>query len=100
LQQFVSDSPWEHEPLLAQVAGEAARQRGGRRGSARYIDETRFVKKGAASVGVQRQYCGRLGKIENCQAGVFASLVCGERATLVDFRLFLPERPSYRRCRA
>ena len=43
-----------------------------------------------ASVGVQRQYCGRLGKLENCQVGVFACLGRGDRAALVDFRLFLP----------
>lgn len=55
------------------------------------MDETSFVKKGNASVGVQRQYCGRLGKLENCQVGVFASLGRGHRAALVDFRLFLPE---------
>ena len=42
-------------------------------------------------MGVQRQYCGRLGKIENCQVGVFACLGRGDRAALVDFRLFLPE---------
>ena len=42
-------------------------------------------------MGVKRQYCGRLGKIENCQVGVFACLGCHERSMLVDFRLFLPE---------
>ena len=42
-------------------------------------------------MGVQRQDCGRLGKIENCQVGVFACLGRGERTALVDFRLFLPE---------
>ena len=59
--------------------------------TALYLDETSFVKKGNASVGVQRQYCGRLGKLDNCQVGVFACLGRGERAALVDFRLFLPE---------
>ena len=49
------------------------------------------MKKGNASVGVQRQYCGRLGKLENCQVGVFACLGRASRALLVDFRLFLPE---------
>jgi SRSO17 transposase len=91
LQYFVSECAWEHGPLMAQVAAEAGRELGNRPDSALYIDETSFVKKGTASVGVQRQYCGRLGKIENCQLGVFASLGCGERVTPVDFRLFLPE---------
>jgi SRSO17 transposase len=55
------------------------------------IDETSFVKKGDSSVWVQRQYCGRLGKKENCQLGVFACLGLGDKAAVVDFRLFLPE---------
>jgi len=58
---------------------------------AHHIDETSFVKKGDKSAGVQKQYCGRLGKVENCQVGVFASLGRGQRATLVDLRLFVPE---------
>jgi SRSO17 transposase len=90
MQQFISDSPWDHGALLAEVAGAAAALLGGHRDTALYLDETSFVKKGDASVGVQRQYCGRLGKLENCQVGVFACLGRGERAALVDFRLFLP----------
>lgn len=89
LQQFISDSPWDHGAVMAEVAAEAARVLGGHRDTALYLDETSFVKKGSASVGVQRQYCGRLGKVENCQVGVFACLGRGERAALVDFRLFL-----------
>lgn len=91
MQQLVSDSPWDHAAVMHQVAGEAEKTLGGEADSALYVDETSFVKKGQSSVGVQRQYCGRLGKLENCQVGVFASLGCGARAALVDFRLFLPE---------
>jgi SRSO17 transposase len=91
MQQFISDSPWDHGALMAQVARDADGLLGGHRDSALYLDETSFVKKGSASVGVQRQYCGRLGKTENCQVGVFASLGRGSRVTIVDFRLFLPE---------
>ena len=91
LQQFISDSPWDHEAVMAQVATEAEATLGGQPDTALYFDESSFGKKGKASVGVQRQYCGRLGKVENCQVGVYASLGCGVRATLVDFRLFLPE---------
>ena len=90
IQQFVSDSPWDHTAVMRQVAAEAAVMLGGSPETALYLDESSVVKKGNASVGVQRQYCGRLGKVENCQVGVFASLGCGTRATLVDFRLFLP----------
>ena len=91
MQQFVSDSPWDHAAVMHQVGGEAEATLGGSVDTALYVDETSFVKKGDASVGVQRQYCGRLGKLENCQVGVFASLGCGHRAALVDFRLFLPQ---------
>lgn len=90
MQQFVSDSPWNHAAVMRQVAEEAEATLGRTADTARYVDETSFVKKGDASVGVQRQYCGRLGKLENCQVGVFASLGRGARAALVDFRLFLP----------
>lgn len=91
MQQLLSDSPWSHEALLDMVAQQADGLLGGHRDAALYLDETSFVKKGEASVGVQRQYCGRLGKVENCQVGVFACLGRGQRTMLVDFRLFLPE---------
>ena len=91
MQQFVSDSPWDEKKLMEQVAGEVNGLLGGHRQSALLIDETSFVKKGDSSVGVQRQYCGRLGKKKNCQMGVFACLGLGDKAAVVDFRLFLPE---------
>jgi len=91
LQQFISNSPWDHEAVMTQVAGRTEAALGGQADTALYLDESAFVKKGNASVGVQRQYCGRLGKLENCQVGVFAALGCGERTALIDFRLFLPD---------
>lgn len=91
MQQMISDSPWDEQALMEQVGREANGLLGGHRQSALYLDETSFVKKGQASVGVQRQYCGRLGKLENCQVGVFGCLGRGERATLIDARLFLPQ---------
>jgi SRSO17 transposase len=91
MQQFLSDSPWDHAALMKQVAGEAESLLGRHPDCALYVDETSFVKKGDKSVGVKRQYCGRLGKLENCQVGVFLSLGAGARVAPVDFRLFLPE---------
>ena len=93
MQQFVSDSPWLQDKLMTQVAGEVNGILGGNPHSALLIDESSFVKKGdhSHSVGVQRQYCGRLGKKENCQMGVFACLGLGEKASVVDFGLFLLE---------
>lgn len=91
MQHFLSDSPWDHATLMAQVATVADAELGGHADCALYVDETSFVKKGKASVGVQRQYCGRLGKLENCQVAVFLAQGRGERVAAADFRLFLPE---------
>jgi SRSO17 transposase len=55
------------------------------------IDESGFSKKGIASAGVARQWNGRLGKVDNCQVGVFATLCRGEMASLIDTRLYLPK---------
>ena len=55
------------------------------------IDETGFLKKGNKSVGVQRQYSGTAGRIENCQIGVFMALVGSRGRALVDRELYLPE---------
>jgi len=90
MQQFISDSPWDSSTVMQQIARDANALLGGQSDTALYLDETSFVKKGEASVGVQRQYCGRLGKLENCQVGVFACLGQGNRVALVDFKLFLP----------
>ena len=54
------------------------------------FDPSAFAKKGTASVGVQRQWCGRLGKVDNCQVGVFLGYVSDAEHALVDFRLYLP----------
>jgi SRSO17 transposase len=55
------------------------------------LDPSAFPKKGNASCGVSRQWCGRLGKIENCQVGVFLSYVTAAGYAPVDRQLYLPE---------
>lgn len=55
------------------------------------IDESGFAKKGEASAGVARQWNGRLGKVDNCQVGVFASLYQNGMASLIDARLYFPK---------
>jgi hypothetical protein len=55
------------------------------------VDGSDFPKKGKESVGVARQYCGRLGKIDNCQAGVFLAYSSSKGYALLDRRLFIPE---------
>ena len=55
------------------------------------VDESGIEKQGQMSVGVQRQYCGRLGKVENCQVGVYLAYANSHHTSLVDYRLYLPE---------
>jgi len=75
---------------MDQVALDADRLLGGSPDTALVIDESGLLKKGKKSVGVARQWCGRLGKVDNCQTGVYASLVLGAQATIIDCRLYLP----------
>ena len=65
---------------------------GGKPGSSLLIDESSFPKQGERSVGVARQWAGRLGKVDNCQVAVFGVLTDGQRHTPVDVRLYLPKR--------
>jgi SRSO17 transposase len=90
LQKFIGQAPWDHKPLI----GELARQVGRRIGQADGVlvfDPSAFVKQGKKSAGVQRQWCGRLGKVENCQVGVYLGYVSRQGHALVDFRLYLPQ---------
>ena len=66
------------------------------------IDESGFVKWGNKSAGVARQYCGRLGKIENCQVGVYLGIVTAQGAAFLDCQLYLPQSwcDDRQRCRA
>lgn len=91
MQHFMSNSPWSYSALMDQLAREADASLGGYRDTCLLFDEASHPKKGEDSVGVQRQYCGRLGKTENCQVGVYACMGRGRHAAIIDFRLFLPE---------
>ncbi len=90
LQHFLSNSNWDERGVLDQVALDADGLLGGTDDSALLIDESGFTKKGNKSVGVARQWNGRLGKVDNCQVGVYASLSRGSLSTLIDTRLYLP----------
>jgi len=92
LQHFISNSPWEHEPVVAQIGADADRLLGGKPTSCLLIDESSFPKQGDRSVGVARQWTGRLGKVDNCQVAVFGVLSDGQRHTPIDMRLYLPKR--------
>lgn len=90
LQKFVGQYTWDYKPLI----GELVRQVGAVLGSPDGVlvfDPSAFAKKGTESVGVQRQWCGRLGKVENCQVGVFLAYASPEEHALVDMRLYLPK---------
>lgn len=102
LQHMLSNSAWDERAVLDQVAQEADQQLGGHADSCLVIDESGCPKKGRDSVGVARQWCGQLGKVENCQVGVFAALGRGHQATLTDTRLYLPQAwiDEPERCRA
>ena len=92
LLHFVGNAPWSDTAMLAKV-GELvlpAIERGGPI-EAWIIDDTGFPKKGRHSVGVTRQYCGQLGKQDNCQVAVSLSLANHEASLPVAYRLYLPE---------
>ncbi len=90
IQRFVGEVDWDHDPLLGELTRQVAGALG-RSDAVLVFDPSAFPKKGAASVGVQRQWCGRLGKVENCQVGVFLAYVGDVEHALVDFRLYLPK---------
>ena len=90
MQRFLSDVVWDEEHMLWNYHHFVADEMGAPSGILMF-DETSFVKKGKDSVGVARQYCGSLGKGENCQVGVFAAYASRHGYALVDKRLFLPE---------
>jgi SRSO17 transposase len=90
LQRFISDVHWDEEQMRWNYHQLVAEEMGDLDGVLMF-DETGFVKKGKDSVGVARQYCGTLGKVENCQVGVFAGYASRHGYALVDKQLFLPE---------
>src|SRR5205085_11566414 len=91
LHHVVADAPWSDEAVLAQVrryALTAMRQRGPMQ--AWIVDDTGFPKKGTHSVGVVRQYCGQVGKQENCRVAVSLSVSTNQASLPIAWRLYLP----------
>jgi SRSO17 transposase len=91
LQRFVSDAPWDDDNMISKYRSLVNDDLGSPDG-ALVFDESGFVKKGQDSIGVARQYCGTVGKVDNCQVGVFAAYVSEHGYALVDKRLFIPEQ--------
>jgi SRSO17 transposase len=90
MQQFIGQGQWQDEKLLKKhwrLVNETLGEDDG----VWIVDGSGFPKKGEHSVGVTRQWCGQLGKVENCQVGVFAAYASRKGYTLLDRRLYLPE---------
>jgi SRSO17 transposase len=90
LQKFIGQYSWDHGPLIGELVRQVGSQLG-RPDGVLVFDPSAFPKKGNESVGVQRQWCGRLGKVDNCQVGVYLAYVSAEEHALVDTRLYLPK---------
>ena len=90
MQHMLTQGSVDWDGFGRQIAQEANELLGGSN-AVLIFDESAFAKKGEASAGVARQWNGRLGKVDNCQVGVFATLCRGDMATLIDTRLYLPE---------
>jgi SRSO17 transposase len=91
LHHVVADAPWSDEAVLAEVrsyALRAMRQKGPVQ--AWIVDDTGFPKKGRHSVGVVRQYCGQVGKQENCRVAVSLSVSTNQTSLPIAWRLYLP----------
>ena len=86
LQHFITDSPWEAQPLWARLRTLVPSRQG-----ILAVDDTSFPKQGHHSVGVQRQYCGALGKIANCQVAVSTVLLDDHLAWPLSFELYVPQ---------
>jgi SRSO17 transposase len=98
LQHFVGSSTWGTRPLLRELAGQVGRAIGTPDGVI-VFDPSGFAKKGNASAGVQRQWLGRLGKVDNGQVGVFMAYASHHEHALVDVRLYLPKAWAQDRAR-
>jgi SRSO17 transposase len=101
MQRLLNHARWDPDEVRDELRGYVVEHLDDP-GAVLVVDETGFLKKGAKSAGVQRQYSGTAGRIENCQVGVFLAYASRHGHALIDRELYLPEswlndRP---RCRA
>jgi SRSO17 transposase len=90
LQRFLTEARWDDDAVTRRLQQDLA-LRLTHPDAVWAVDESGFPKQGKKSVGVARQYCGALGKMANCQVGVFLAYVSPRGRALVDKRLFLPK---------
>lgn len=91
MQRFVSDAPWDDDNIMHKYRSLINDDLGHPDGAI-IFDESGFAKKGDDSVGVSRQYCGTIGKVDNCQVGVFAAYTSAYGYALIDKRLYITEK--------
>lgn len=90
VQHFVGAGAWDDEAVMTEVRRHVGEELADPQ-AVLVLDPSSFPKKGEASCGVQRQWCGRLGKIENCQVGVFLTYAAAGGHAPLDRRLYLPQ---------
>jgi SRSO17 transposase len=90
MQAFMAESPWDPLPVL-EVHQQLVAQTLGTDDGVLLVDESGLPKQGQQSVGVAPQYCGALGKVANCQVGVYVGYASQKGYTLLDGQLFVPE---------
>jgi SRSO17 transposase len=91
LQRFVGSAPWDHQPLQEELAKQVGNELGEDDGVI-VFDPSGHKKCGNDSVGVQRQWLGRLGKVDNSQVGIYMGYASRKEHALVDMRLYLPKQ--------
>jgi SRSO17 transposase len=99
MQQFLGAGTWDDDPILAEHERQVRLTLGTGEGVLQ-VDGSGFPKQGKESVGVMRQYCGALGKVANCQSGVFVGYGVSTGYTLLNRRLYLPKlwfSPEYKK---
>src|SRR6266545_842595 len=101
MQRLLATADWDPDRVRDDLRAYVVEHLGDA-GAVLVVDETGFLKKGTTSVGVQRQYSGTAGKVDNCQLGVFLAYASPRGRAMIDRELYLPERwtDDPERCRA
>jgi SRSO17 transposase len=89
MQRLLATATWDPDLVRDDLRGYVVEHLG-EPGGVLVVDETGFLKKGNTSVGVQRQYSGTAGKVDNCQLGVFLAYASAKGRAFIDRELYLP----------